>query len=108
MDFEPISGMTDEANAEFELLNLEFGGSELPTDADSDRECDEDKSTGESSGEHEFYMDVSVEDEKEAKAIDQLYESVCCTLGPSKCACWTQFDRKSVISTPAKSRAIKG
>ena len=36
-------------------------------------------------------------DEKEAKAIDKLFGSACCSLDPRKAACWTQFDRKAVI-----------
>ena len=37
---------------------------------------------------HKMDLDKSMEDEKE--------ESVCCSLGTKKGACWTQFDRKAV------------
>ena len=48
-------------------------------------------------------LDKSVEDQKEVEAIDKLYSSPCCSLGPKKSACWSQFNRKAVVRAHRKT-----
>ena len=48
-------------------------------------------------------LDKSVEDEKETEAIDKLYSSPCCSLGPNNSACWSQFNCQAVMNAHRKS-----
>ena len=108
MDLEPISGMTDEVNAEFELLNAKYGHTESQDDMDSefdgDKHAEPTVSEAESdSQEQHMDLDRSMEDEKEERVIKTMFEGMCCSLGPKKGACWTQFDRKAVIHARQQS-----
>ena len=108
MDLKPISGMTDEFSAEFKSLNAEYGHTESQDDMDSEfdgnQHAESTLSDAESdSQEQHMDLDKSMEDEKEERVIKRMFDSVCCSLGPKKGACWTQFDRKAVIHARQQS-----
>ena len=58
------------------------------------------------SDEHTVNLDESLEDQMEKKAIDKLFVSACCSLGPKKGACWTHFDRKAIINARRQSQEL--
>ena len=103
MNLESISGMTAELDAELESLDCEYGLSAENGD-ETELDVSVDPSSNTSGNEdQEANLDKSIEDENEIQAIDIFYGSACCSLGPKKAACWTQFHRKSVITARRES-----
>ena len=94
--------MTTELDAELESLDCEYGLSAENGD-ETELDVSVDPSSNTSGNEdQEANLDKSIEDENEIQAIDIFYGSACCSLGPKKAACWTQFHRKSVIIVTPK------
>ena len=82
MDLGPISGMSSEVISEFELVNNEYGLNE-----DEDSEAANPASSIQedlTADKHTVNLDKSLEDQIEKKAIDKLFVSACCSLGPKK------------------------
>lgn len=100
--------MTDEVNADFESLNADNGSIESRADMhshfDGNKQPEPTLSDIESNSQ-EQHMDLywSNEDKKEERAIERMFGSVCCSLGPKKAACWVQYDRKAVIHARQQS-----
>ena len=95
--------MTAELDAELESLDCEYGLSAENGD-ETELDVSVDPSSNTSGNEdQEANLDKSIEDENEIQAIDIFYGSACCSLGPKKAACWTQFHRKSVITARRES-----
>ena len=100
MDLQPISGITDELNSEFQQLEGEYGLGEGSV-GDESMQSEHEPFTDDQG--QPIDLDKSVEDQKEVEAIDKLYSSPCCSLGPKKSACWSQFNRKAVVRAHRKT-----